>query len=382
MKYYVYKLIDPRTDKVFYVGKGSGDRYKTHTRKVKSLNDPTKFYNERLYYKIQDILNDGYESIPYELVYEEVEEQKALKKEEDIITEIGLHNLCNKVKSQTGKNTSMLNVRLEDKHRNHLDRVSDNRSEYVRNLIEEDIKRTEPEDPAMEFRRCQENILYFVREYGYYKDPRKGLTRVRNLNDFQQSVLTDLAEGENVIIKKGRQKRVTTTLQHFVLWNSLFNSGTTTCLSTYKRSVASRMKDTVLEEEGYNLLPDAFKCGFMENSTEKSVLKNASTITTGTDGYYAPDTLIIEEAGYMDELSLDGHVDMRPHQTVVTYTVQDLKPTGDEKTETKEVDPNNKEQLENLFTHPDYSPYTQTNLSFTSAEDSLTIDNASISWDR
>ncbi len=270
----------------------------------------------------------------------------------------------------------MLNVRLEDKHRNHLDRVSDNRSEYVRSLIEEDIKRTEPEDPEVEFRRCQENILYFVREYGYYKDPKEGLTRVQNLNDFQRSVLTDLAEGENVIIKKGRQKRVTTTLQHFVLWNSLFNSGTTTCLSTYKQAVASRMKTAIVEEKGYNLLPESFKCGFMKDTPEKTTFKNASSITAGTDGYYAPDSLIIEEAGYIDELPLDGHVDMRPHQTVITYTVQDLKPTEGETTETKKVEPNHQERLENLYIHPDYSPYSQLDIGIgdNPFSDNLTIN--------
>lgn len=36
-KYYVYRLIDPRTFRIFYVGKGSGDRVFQHVKDVKSL---------------------------------------------------------------------------------------------------------------------------------------------------------------------------------------------------------------------------------------------------------------------------------------------------------------------------------------------------------
>lgn len=36
-KYYVYRLIDPRTFQTFYVGKGSGDRVFQHVKDVKSL---------------------------------------------------------------------------------------------------------------------------------------------------------------------------------------------------------------------------------------------------------------------------------------------------------------------------------------------------------
>ena len=41
-KYYVYRLIDPRTYNTFYVGKGCGERALQHARNVKRLlNDPT-----------------------------------------------------------------------------------------------------------------------------------------------------------------------------------------------------------------------------------------------------------------------------------------------------------------------------------------------------
>lgn len=260
----------------------------------------------------------------------------------------------------------MLNVRLEDKHRNHLDRVAENRSEYIRNLIEEDIKHSDPKDPEMEYKRCQNDILHFVRQYAYRKDPREGTKKIQSLNKFQESVLHDLSQGENVIIKKGRRKRVTTTLQHYVLWKSLFHSGTTTCLSSYKLSRITRMKKDIINY-GYSVLPEAFKCGFMRDTTEKTTFKNASSIVPRTKGVFAPDVLVVEEAGYMDEIPLDGHVDMRPDQTVITYTVQDKKGDGS----VEEVEPNNEEKLEQLYTDPDYEPYSNVDMKIS---DGLTIN--------
>jgi hypothetical protein len=34
MKYYVYELVDPRTSRVFYVGKGRGKRMHAHEREA------------------------------------------------------------------------------------------------------------------------------------------------------------------------------------------------------------------------------------------------------------------------------------------------------------------------------------------------------------
>lgn len=41
-KYYVYRLIDPRTYETFYVGKGCGDRVFQHTKNVKALIEMLK----------------------------------------------------------------------------------------------------------------------------------------------------------------------------------------------------------------------------------------------------------------------------------------------------------------------------------------------------
>ena len=114
----------------------------------------------------------------------------------------------------------MLSVRLNDRLKNYLDRKTDNRSVYIRDLIKKDMKRAEPDDPFEEYQRCKEDIVHFVKRYGYYKSQSGEIESVHRLNTeptsslfgYQIGLLKDLAKGKNVIIKKGRQKRVTTTL--------------------------------------------------------------------------------------------------------------------------------------------------------------------------
>ena len=55
--YYVYKLIDPRVNLPFYVGKGKDDRVYFHlSEKIRAKSD-----NERKFNKIQKIRKEGYE---------------------------------------------------------------------------------------------------------------------------------------------------------------------------------------------------------------------------------------------------------------------------------------------------------------------------------
>lgn len=63
-KYYVYRLVDPRTFQTFYVGKGCGDRVLQHVKDVKSLiakNEDDISLKSR---QIADIIGMGKEVIP------------------------------------------------------------------------------------------------------------------------------------------------------------------------------------------------------------------------------------------------------------------------------------------------------------------------------
>ena len=90
--YYVYELINPFTNEVFYVGKGQGARMYHHASTVKSGKVPHGNWN--LFREIKKIhkLNG---KIKYNTVYEGYDEDVTYDFEYNHINEIGFHNLCN-----------------------------------------------------------------------------------------------------------------------------------------------------------------------------------------------------------------------------------------------------------------------------------------------
>lgn len=86
--YYVYELIDPRDHKVFYVGKGTGDRAYQHQKFQDGNRNPHK---DR---KIKKILATGKE-IVVNIVKKNLNEERAYKLESKIIKKIGIDNLTN-----------------------------------------------------------------------------------------------------------------------------------------------------------------------------------------------------------------------------------------------------------------------------------------------
>ena len=80
--YFVYQLVDPRTDLPFYIGKGKNDRAKTHLWGKSKSNNPEK---DRM---IADIRSHGIEpTIQY--LYENLSEEDAYFKEEELISKYG-----------------------------------------------------------------------------------------------------------------------------------------------------------------------------------------------------------------------------------------------------------------------------------------------------
>lgn len=87
-KYYVYQLIDPRTNKPFYIGEGKDLRAWSHAAFKSGCNNPHK---DRV---IQKILDAGLE-VKVELLYENLTKDQSRLLEEQIIDEIGIENLTN-----------------------------------------------------------------------------------------------------------------------------------------------------------------------------------------------------------------------------------------------------------------------------------------------
>lgn len=91
--YYVYFLIDPRDDSVFYVGKGKGKRMFTHVKQARrGIID-----NVDKYKRIIEIQALGLEVVEY-IKKDNLNEAEAYKLEKELITQmrlIGITNIVN-----------------------------------------------------------------------------------------------------------------------------------------------------------------------------------------------------------------------------------------------------------------------------------------------
>ncbi|MGM0597692.1 MAG: LEM-3-like GIY-YIG domain-containing protein [Myxococcota bacterium] len=88
LKFYVYELIDPKTNKVFYVGKGRANRVYTHLKKAINGDPSDKGF------KIREILKTG-QKPKLNIVKQGLTEEEAYSFERKLIDEYGLENLTN-----------------------------------------------------------------------------------------------------------------------------------------------------------------------------------------------------------------------------------------------------------------------------------------------
>jgi len=88
MKYYVYQLLDPRSNTVLYVGKGTGNRAYTHNQFKDGNNN---YYKDGI---IKELHQQGLEPT-VEIVEYFIDEHKAYDFEDKLIETIGIDNLTN-----------------------------------------------------------------------------------------------------------------------------------------------------------------------------------------------------------------------------------------------------------------------------------------------
>lgn len=93
MKYYVYELVNSLTGKIFYVGKGSGNRMYVHEHRARR-NHAEINENRKLRNKILSIWNKG-GTVIHNQIFHTNNDMEAYNKETDRIKEIGIENLCN-----------------------------------------------------------------------------------------------------------------------------------------------------------------------------------------------------------------------------------------------------------------------------------------------
>ncbi len=86
IKYYVYQMVDPKSNIPFYIGKGMGNRMYYH--EALTLSGKVPHGNKLLFHKIKKILSES-GTICYKKTDESLSEEDALKKEQFYIRQIG-----------------------------------------------------------------------------------------------------------------------------------------------------------------------------------------------------------------------------------------------------------------------------------------------------
>ena len=111
MKHYVYTLSDPRDDQVFYVGKGTGRRYRTHAFRAINGNHP----NSRLQKRIREIVGSGL-VVTEAKIFESDSHVECCAVETAKISELGIHTLCNQFLSDERERIGVSRYWLGKKH--------------------------------------------------------------------------------------------------------------------------------------------------------------------------------------------------------------------------------------------------------------------------
>lgn len=94
-RFYVYALVDPRDDHIFYVGKGTGRRYAAHLAEWRC----GRVLNAAKFEAIASIVSAGLEP-RVEFLKRDLSENEAFQLERDIIRDIGVANLTNVARGQ------------------------------------------------------------------------------------------------------------------------------------------------------------------------------------------------------------------------------------------------------------------------------------------
>ena len=134
----------------------------------------------------------------------------------------------------------------------------------------------------IEFGKCANDPIYFIKKYVKIVNPNKGLTSF-NLWKFQEEIVNTFVEDRFVICKIPRQSGKTQTVVAVLLWYVLFHENYTIAVLAHKASQAREILSRL--QFSYEHLPKWLQQGIVEWSKGTIILENGSKIeasaTTG-----------------------------------------------------------------------------------------------------
>lgn len=126
-----------------------------------------------------------------------------------------------------------------------------------------------------EYKKCAKEPDYFLRKYCYIQHPMRGKIKF-DLYPFQEEVLRNFRDHQNVIVLKSRQLGISTLAAGYSLWLILFHRDKNVlCLATTQATARNLVSKTIFM---YESLPKWLKVPFKEKNKLSMRLKNGSKI--------------------------------------------------------------------------------------------------------
>lgn len=170
------------------------------------------------------------------------------------------------------------------------------------------------EQQKEEFLKCEKDVVYFVKTYGWTKHTVKGAMRWDKPYPYQEDVWNQLSEGKSIVVNKTRQIGCSWACAAYSIWFALFHPDTEVLFlsETEKKAIRllnnakfffDRLPAWLKPEVGANsqtrfsFLFHAEKGGFTRNS-ESSI--DSLTMTKRSGASYSAALIIFDEAAHVD----------------------------------------------------------------------------------
>jgi len=122
---------------------------------------------------------------------------------------------------------------------------------------------------VLEFKRCAEDPVYFIKNYVRIQHPVRGSIPFE-LYDYQEEMIRSFQKNRFNVVLSARQTGKSQTAGAFLLWFTIFNFDKTILVASNKNSNAMEM--VVRIKYAYENLPNWLKPGIKEDEWNKHVL--------------------------------------------------------------------------------------------------------------